>query len=172
MTNAGAMLGVSFDLSKARTGMCIWIDDQPVITHSYTFKEYEYLGDFLDMWLTILSTDLQNVIATVADSNNPVYDVDWFAYEDIRPIHKVHMEQHFGMVGMLHYACVYLPAHLIPVTATEAKKTLSGYGRATKEQQLTNATNKYPTLNVKNHDEADAVAVGLHALSKINQGKI
>jgi hypothetical protein len=173
--SAKPILGISFDLSKKRTGICAWADKQPIaiVSVEYTAK---YLGALMEEFTETLYYDLDKLIIqtinaighNLDDYVNPlIYNLDWIAYEDVRPVNKRHMEQHFGMVAMLHYEAHYLPTHVFPVTTGEAKKALSGKGNATKEEQLAAAQAEYPTLGVSNHDEADALSVGLHVITRV-----
>jgi hypothetical protein len=168
-------LGISFDLSKKRTGICAWANAQPITIASVQYNA-PYLGALMEQFTETLYYDLDKLITKTLNNinHNPndyvnplIYNLDWIAYEDVRPVNKRHMEQHFGMVAMLHYEAHYLPTHLFPVTTGEAKKALSGKGNATKEEQLAAAQAKYPTLGVSNHDEADALSVGLHVITRV-----
>jgi len=94
--------------------------------------------------------------------------VTWIAFEDVRPINKNHSEIHFGMSGVLAEWAFRHDVPLLRVTASKAKKVLTGNGKADKDAMLAAARKRYPRLNIQNHDEADALAVGLAAIDMIN----
>lgn len=147
--------GVSLDLSKTRTGMAMWHDDKPVYLLSTSFTEYKYFGEMLAVFYNFVQEYVQPG------------ERDWIAYEEVRPKHKLHMEQHFGMVGILARACWKEQVPLFGITSGQAKKYLSGSGKADKDMMLEAARQLYPDLNVRNHDEADALAVGFTLLSRV-----
>lgn len=146
--------GVSFDLSKTRTGICHWNDKQPVAVHSHSFTHTNDIGHTL--------ASLRNNLPDFMLS-----DLHWIAFEDVRPVNKNHSEIHFGMVGVLAEWCYRRNVPLLRATAGAVKKALAGTGKADKDQMLAAARERFPELNVQNHDEADAVGVGLVAVSMI-----
>ena len=94
--------------------------------------------------------------------------VAWVAFEDVRPVNKHHSELHFGLSGVLAEVCFRRKIPFLRATATAVKKALAGSGRASKEEMVAAARERYPALNVRNHDEADALGVGLVAISLID----
>lgn len=142
--------GLSFDLSKTRTGVCLWRDREPVTVHSITdLAKTASLGELVRTWHEGL-VDLVNA------------DHDWIAYERrmVMGGGGRHLEIHYAMVGALHARAYALQIPIFDVAVSSAKKALSGSGRADKAQMLAAARERHPHLNVANHDEADAVAVG------------
>lgn len=148
------IMGVSFDLSKTRTGICVWADRAPRYTLSKSFSDTKDVGHTLASFRNNLP-----IIMSVP--------VGWVAFEDVRPVNKNHSEIHFGMVGVLAEWCFRNDVPLLRATAGAVKKALSGSGRAEKADMLAAAREKFPELNVQNHDEADALGVGLVAVSMI-----
>jgi hypothetical protein len=164
-------LGISFDLSKTNTGVCIWLGQTPVAVLSTSFQPSKGLGLLMYNFTDFLQKDLNSAVKTVINKKDYTEDfhylthADWLAYEDVRPINKIHMEQHFGMAGYLHLVAWENLMPLYRVVAKSAKKILSGHGACSKETQLASAREQYPHLKVRNHDEADAIAVGLYAVT-------
>jgi Holliday junction resolvasome RuvABC endonuclease subunit len=150
-----AITGVSFDLSKTRTGICTWVNKTSSGVWHAGYKMATDLGMLLYDWR-----------GTVLEIINP-RDPDWMAFEDVRPINKIHMEQHFGMVGVLAMECFEREIPLLRATTSSIKKALAGKGNATKEEQHQAAIQRFPHLGVYNHDEADAVAVGLYVIENL-----
>lgn len=149
--------GVSFDLSKTRTGVCLWEDTTPTRVVSWEFRTEGDVGAVLAAFRHRLGT---------AISPNPD-GLDWVAFEDVRPVNKHHSELHFGMSGMLAEVCFRRGVPLLRATSSAVKKAVTGKGRAEKDAMLASARKMFPTLNVRNHDEADAVGVGLVAIGMI-----
>lgn len=150
------MNGVSLDLSKPRTGLCRWKDDRPLYVVSAKFSEHKYFGAVLHQFRNF-----------VREYVLPGLDMDWIAYEEIRPRNKSHMELHFGMVGILARMCYEADVPLFGVNCSTHKKFLSGHGNADKETMVKAAVMAYPHLKVSNHDEAEAVSVGAYIVSRV-----
>ena len=149
--------GASFDLSKTRTGACLWEDRTPTRVVSWEFTTAHDVGALLAAFRHKLAT----AIGVSPDS------VDWVAFEDVRPINKHHSELHFGMVGLLAEVCFRRDTPLLRATSSAVKKALAGTGVATKDAMVASARERFPHLNVRDHDQADAVGVGLVAISMI-----
>jgi len=147
--------GISLDLSKTRTGICIWKGPQPTAIWHASFTKAHDLGSLLYEWRGVLFDLMQDKYLA------------WMAFEDVRPINKNHMEQHFGMVGILASECFEREIPLLRATTSSMKKALSGKGNATKEEQVMAAIKRFPALGTYNHDEADALAVGLYAVENL-----
>lgn len=150
------VLGVSFDLSKTRTGVCLWKAQVPIRVVSWEFKDVGDIGALVASFRHRLATAI------------PPTGVDWVAVEDVRPVNKHHMEQHFGMLGALAEVCYRRSIPLLRATSGEVKKILAGKGNADKDQMVAGARAAYPALNVTNHDEADALGVGMVAVARID----
>jgi Holliday junction resolvasome RuvABC endonuclease subunit len=146
---------VSLDLSKTRTGAAKWRNREPISTLSESFTGSGDTGALLAAFRSWLAT----LIA---------HDVEWVAFEDVRPVNKHHSEIHFGMVGVLAEMCYRRDIPLLRVTTPSMKKALIGKGRATKEEALAAARERYPRANAQNHDEAEALGVGLAACELID----
>lgn len=144
--------GISLDLSKARTGIVKWVDREPVKSLSVEFS-----GDTGEM----LASFRHKVIPLITDG------VDWVAFEDVRPVNKHHSEIHFGMVGALAEVAYRRGIPFLRVTSSAAKRALTTNGRADKKMMLDEARRKYPGAGVTNHDEADALGVGIAATRMI-----
>jgi Holliday junction resolvasome RuvABC endonuclease subunit len=155
-TERDSVVGLSLDLSKTRTGLCIWGDQRPIRIVSWEFKDVGDTGALVASFRHRLATAI------------PPTGVDWVAVEDVRPVSKHHMEQHFGMLGALAEICYRRSVPLLRATSGEVKKILTGKGNADKEAMVTAARDLYPDLNVRNHDEADALAVGMVAVARID----
>jgi Holliday junction resolvasome RuvABC endonuclease subunit len=118
--------------------------------------------------------DVGDIGALVASFRNrlvtaiPATGVDWVAVEDVRPVNKHHMEQHFGMLGALAEVCYRRNVPLLRATSGEVKKILTGKGNADKDMMLEAARLARPGLNVRNHDEADALGIGMVAVARID----
>lgn len=143
-------LGVSFDLSKSRTGYAIWQGQDLLIVGSMSFSNTYDIGHLLHLFKVKLSEE--------PFSN---FDFTWIGFEDVRPVNKHHSEIHFGMTGLLSQWSWETQRPFCRATATKVKKKLTGSGRATKEEMLAAAQARFPDGKISNHDEADAVAVGL-----------
>jgi Holliday junction resolvasome RuvABC endonuclease subunit len=150
--------GVSFDLSKTRTGVCLWTNREPVRVVSWEFTGDHDVGSLL--------ASFRNRLATAIPANPEA--VAWVAFEDVRPVNKHHSEIHFGLTGVLAEICFRRNVPLLRATASAVKKALAGSGRATKDEMLAAARERYPGVNVRNHDEADALGVGLVAVGMID----
>ena len=148
--------GVSFDLSKTRTGVATWNNQNPTGVFHREYKDATDTGHLMMKW----RHDLADII--------PPYGIGWVAIEDVRPVNKNHSEIHFAMLGVLAEICYRRNIPMLRVTATQVKKRLFGKGKATKEEMVEAARNLYPFLNVRNDDEADAVGVGLCAIDMID----
>lgn len=151
------IIGVAFDLSKTRTGISLWENQHPTRVLSWVFKDTYDVGHTLASFRNMV-TQL-NILTT--------HPVGWVAFEDVRPINKHHSELHFGMTGVLTELCYRQEVPILRATSSEVKKVLSGSGKADKDTMLAAAREKFSHLNVQNHDEADAVGVGMVAISKI-----
>lgn len=154
-TGADTILGVAFDLSKTRTGVSLWENQHPTKVLSWTFKDTYDIGHLL--------TSFRNLMPGII----PMQGMGWIAFEDVRPVNKHHSEIHFGMSGVLAEMAYRQETPILRATSGEVKKLLSGSGKADKDVMLAAAREKFPSLNVQNHDEADAIGVGLVAVSKI-----
>jgi len=150
--------GVSFDLSKTRTGICLWTNREPTRVVSWEFKDVGDIG--------ALIAAFRHRLATAIPANPE--STGWVAFEDVRPINKHHSEQHFGLVGVLAEVCYRRNVPLLRATASAVKKALAGSGKATKDEMLAAARERYPALNARNQDEADALGVGLVAITMID----
>lgn len=147
--------GIAFDLSKTRTGVSLWENDRPKKVLHLEFGHTHGLGHLLFDW----RHELAKLI--------PMVGMGWVAYEDVKPVNKRHAEIHFAMAGVIEEMCFRREIPIIHPTATQVKKALTGSGKSKKEDMLQAAREKYPRLNIKNDDEADAIAVGLHAINII-----
>lgn len=149
--------GISFDLGKTNTGIATWVDGICTTTQGVSFNRTETLGE------TLLEFK-EFVIGHTPDG------IDWIAYEQRMTagprMGLRHLELHYGMVGILHMRAYQLQVPIISVPISTAKKALSGNGRADKDEMLA-AANKRVAWRVDSHDEADAIAVGLVALSRM-----
>lgn len=151
--------GVSLDLSKTNTGIAYWKSGNLAFTRSISFADHDYFGKVIHSFSTWLREDVR------------LSRMDWVAYEDVRPVNKYHAELHFGMLGVLAEKCWKIQVPLIGITSGAAKKILAGSGRASKDEMVAAARERYPGVEIRNHDEADAIAVGLGALDKFRDAK-
>lgn len=147
--------GVTFDLGKTRTGIACWNDREPYAVDHITYSHTSSLGALVDAFRRDL----------------PLWThygrggVDWLAYE--RRLTGAgraggrHLEIHYAMVAILHERAHHMRVPIFDVATASAKKALTGNGRADKDDMLVAARVRYPTLRVRYHDEADAIAVGL-----------
>lgn len=147
------MIGVSFDLGRASTGYVRWVDETPTSIGTLALPP-GFLGEQLTLWADFL------------DGFVPP-NTDWIAYEDARAVSKQHGVIQFGMAGVLQMFAWKRGIPVVGVNQMTAKKRLAGSGRADKAMMLAAARELYPHLKVKNHDQSDAVAVGLCALDVI-----
>jgi Holliday junction resolvasome RuvABC endonuclease subunit len=60
-----------------------------------------------------------------------------------------------------------LQVPILSIPISTAKKTLTGNGRADKDAMVTAAKSRFPRFVISSHDIADAIAVGLAALDRI-----
>ncbi len=147
--------GVTFDLSKTRTGIACWNNHEPYAVDTLEYGHVDTLGALVDSFRRDL----------------PLWThygrggVDWLAYErrltGLARAGGRHLEIHYAMVGILHERAHHLGVPIFDVATSSAKKALTGNGRASKDDMLAAARTQYPTLRVRYHDEADAIAVGL-----------
>lgn len=128
----------------------MWEGTQPVRTRSVSFSNAHDIGE--------LAYTFRNTIYQLLYENA---DLTWVGFEDVRPVNKHHSEIHFGMVAILAEWAWQTNMPMCRATATQVKKKLHGSGKATKEEMLHAAQARFPHLQIANHDEADAVAVGL-----------
>lgn len=152
----------------------MWVNNQPVKVSSFEFGQTKTIGQLMHKFIATLYHQVNNLAKDVINPHDYPDDIplmcqlDWLGYEDVRPINKVHMQQHFGMTAMLHYEFAYVPTCLYGVTSPSVKKELTGNGRASKQEMLDVATSEpYLNLQVKNHDEADALGVGLVIVNRL-----
>ena len=137
--------------------MCLWTNREPTRTVSWEFKDHD-VGSLIASFRHRLAS----AVPPHPDS------LDWVAFEDVRPVNKHHSEIHFGLSGVLAEVCFRRNTPLLRATSSAVKKALAGHGRADKEEMLTAARERFPGANVSNHDEADALGVGLVAVSMID----
>ncbi len=145
------MIGYSFDLSKSNTGMAKWLGGNLAQVASVSFQEHHYFGHVL--------IDFERFI------DETFVDPSWVAYEEVMVRNKLHGELHFGMVALLAIACCEMEVPLIGINTMTMKKQVVGTGRATKEEMLETIRARYPEHYITDHDVADAVAVGIMAIS-------
>lgn len=150
------MIGISFDLSRKSTGIALWRGVHPIKVSTLSLPD-GYLGEQLDRFDVVLAKTLK------------VRQPDWIAYEDARAVSKQHGQILFGMVGVLLMNAWRLGIQVEPVNQMTVKHSFTGSGKATKTDMLLFAQRLYPELDVKNHDEADAVAVGQAFLKRIKK---
>lgn len=148
------MTGLSFDLGR-HSGIAVW-QGQDLVHLDCAYYEHTYFGGAL--WF--FSDHVHKLFKT--------HQPDWVAYEEVMTKNKYHAELHFGMVGVLAMTAYDHSLPLIGVNTMTMKKHVTGSGRCTKEQMVQEITRRYPSFSVNlTHDMADAVAVGLTALSKM-----
>jgi len=154
--------GVSLDLGKTRTGIACWRDQQLQWVEVASFASTTTLGETLSTF--------SNWLALWVKENT-----DWIAYEQRMTggarLGGRHLELHYGMVGALHLRAWHLGIPILSIPIGTAKKALTGTGRADKDAMLAAARERYPQHDVLEHDVADAIAVGLAALSRIELPK-
>lgn len=138
--------GISFDLSRKSTGFARWLDDKPIEVGTISLPA-GFLGEQLAKW------DL-----AVQDK---VIGLHWVAFEDARAVSKQHGMILFGMTGILHKWCWNMGIPILGFAQTTVKKALTGYGKATKDDMVRVAQERWPELNVRTDDQADALGVGL-----------
>ena len=141
--------GISWDLSRKSTGIAFWEGSQPKVTQTVSLPEGE-LGYQLYVW--------RRIVADILRMRDPTA---WMAFEDVRAVSKQHGQVVFGMTGILLMEAYDRGIQTLGFAQTTVKKALTGYGRSDKMQMLKAATERWPHLEVKNDDEADALGVGL-----------
>jgi Holliday junction resolvasome RuvABC endonuclease subunit len=141
---------MSFDLSRKSSGFAYWMDDKPHRVGTIGLPE-GFLGEQLSYWDIFIQ--------------NRVLQAHWVAFEDARAVNKQHGMILFGMTGILHKWCWDLGIPILGFAQTTVKKALTGSGKAGKDDMLRCARERWPHLNVSNHDEADALGVGLAFLA-------
>jgi Holliday junction resolvasome RuvABC endonuclease subunit len=151
--------GLSLDLGKMNTGIVAWADNHVLWIDDVTFKNTSTLGETLKEFkeLVLLQT--------------PPAATHWIAYEQRMTagprMGLRHLELHYGMVGILHMRAWTLQVPILSIPISTAKKTLTGNGRADKDAMVTAAKSRFPRFVISSHDIADAIAVGLAALDRI-----
>jgi len=152
--------GISFDISKARTGIATWRDGVPTGVESVSFSKTAGVEELLWAWAEFLY-DWMPYPAPEGKS------ISWVAFEQAVPRGMAHREQFYGMTGMLRVRTRYFAeADIYPVNLATAKKALAGIGNADKASMVVAARKRWPHLPEMNHDEADALGIGLVALVK------
>lgn len=147
------MTGLSFDIGK-NSGIAVWDGEQLAKVFPWQ-HQYPYFGAVL--W------HYRNDTADLFGSYKP----NWVAYEEVMTRNKYHAELHFGMVGVLAALCYEWQVPLVGVNTMTMKKQVAGRGNATKLDMMAEVTRRYPNIDDLTHDMADAVAVGLVALSQM-----
>lgn len=151
--------GFSFDLGKTNTGIVAWADDHILWVDDVSFQNTTTLGETLKLFkdLVILQT--------------PPATTHWMAYEQRMTagprMGLRHLELHYGMVGVLHMRAWALQVPILSIPISTAKKALTGNGRADKDAMVTAAKGRFPRFVIRSHDIADAIAVGLAALDRM-----
>lgn len=151
MTSTDA--GLAFDLSKRNTGVALFVGAEPVSYLEWSFLGCDYFGEVLASF----GDKLRILLAALSPA--------WIAYEEVRPVNKYHSEQHFGMVGVLSTLAWRAQIPLLGVNTGSMRKTVLGYGRATKDEAVQHVQRTFPGLGEVSHDVAEAVVVGLWFLS-------
>lgn len=146
------MKGLAFDLGS-NTGVASFTDAK--LTHVQLLK---LKSDYFGTTLTSFKKALYKLLKT---------DPDWLAYEEVMVKNKYHAEIHFGMVGLLAMAAHHRLIPLVGINTMTMKKQVVGTGKAKKEQVVAEVLQRYPHLRSAelNHDMADAICVGLTAIS-------
>lgn len=148
------MNGISFDIGSD-TGCAIWHGET-----LHTTQLYELKNDYFGYALSSFEGVLRHLVKT--------YQPDWVAYEEVMVKNKYHAELHFGMVGQLAITCCRRNIPLLGVNTMSMKKLVTGTGRAKKEQVVAEIAKRYPKLSSDlEHNQADAVGVGLYALNRM-----
>ena len=152
--------GISFDLGKTACGVARWTDGTCIWTKMDSYKDTDTLGQTL----------LEFKRMALSYTGAPAGGMDWVAYEQRMTggprMGLRHLELHYGMVGILHMRAYHLQIPIVSVPISTAKKALSGKGNADKDEML-EAARARVAWKVGTHDEADAIAVGLVALSRM-----
>lgn len=142
------MNGLSFDISRKRTGIAYWEGGEAVKLGVIGLPDGE-LGMQLHLW--------DGAIEALLDSYQP----DYLCFEDARGVNKQHAEVLFGATGILKLHAYRRDIQIVGFAQATVKKALSGKGNATKPMMLAAAQERWPALNVTNDDEADALGVGV-----------
>jgi hypothetical protein len=149
--------GVSLDLGKTLTGLAYWHDRELAWTEEASFKHTETLGQTLAEFGTWLGLWIKP-------------GVDWIAYEQRmtggQRLGNRHLEIHYGMVGMLHVRAWNMRVPILSIPIGTAKKALTGNGKAEKDAMVAAAKERYGR-HITSHDMADAIAVGIAALDRM-----
>jgi Holliday junction resolvasome RuvABC endonuclease subunit len=151
--------GAALDLSRRNTGVVRFDGSYPAHTEEWSFqgKHLDYFGATLGAF--------EKLFRGLLVSWRP----DWVAYEEVRPVNKTHMEQHFGMVGLMSMLCYRAQVPLLGVNTMRMRKIVLGNGRVEKADILERVRALYPGVDVPSHDVADAICVGLWFLSTQDQ---
>lgn len=136
---------LALDLSKKNTGYALFEDGTLAKVGSKSFTNY---GSERDMF-----QGFQDWLQHRARGCDDV------AYEVAKPRNMSHSAIHFGMIAIVRLR--FADHHVHGVTWSTAKKVLTGNGHASKDDMLSKARELYPSYDIQNHDEADAIAVGL-----------
>lgn len=145
---------LALDLSKRMTGWARFLDGNLVDAGRTSFvTEDPYFGATLAAFRAWVRPYLSHV--------------DLVAYEEVVPRNKYHMEQHFGMVGILAEVLYAQQVPLLGVHTPTLKKRAAGHGRASKEATLAAVRALYPEHDIADHNVADAIAVGLVATERV-----
>lgn len=155
-----AINGVAYDLSKKNTGIAVFQGPELEHVEQVSFQHHDYFGDVLGGWQQLVLDHIER------------FKPHWFAYEEVRPVNKYHSEQHFGMVGILALEATRRDLPLIGVNTLTMRKHVLGNGRMTKTEVLSAMQKRYGSRMVPTHDIADAICVGLHAVSIIRPGHV
>lgn len=148
------MTGLSYDLGRA-VGLAVWQDGE--LTHlDPALFDHTYFGGAL--WF------FSDYVHATFKHHKPA----WVAYEEVMTKNKYHAELHFGMVGVLAMIAYDHNIPLIGINTMTMKKHVTGTGRCNKEQMVAEIRRRYPKYAATlDHNMADAVAVGITALSKM-----
>ena len=152
-----SIVGISLDLSKVATGWAKWVDGHLVRTGTVSFSNCEYVGALLLAWEEWLKREVK------------IDELDWVAFEDVRPINKFHSEIQFGMVGELSKRAYRAQIPLLRIASSTMKKAATGNGRANKEETVAAIAKRFVDFSISDHNIADAVGVGLAALERIRE---
>ena len=77
-----------------------------------------------------------------------------------------------ALIGEINRLAAIHRCGVHPISATTAKKALTGHGGADKHAMLAAARAQYPNHIIKDHNAADAIAVGLAAIRRIDTALI
>lgn len=147
--------GLALDLSKRNTGVAIFHDGNLTQARQWSYQEHDYFGHVLRRF----EADVLNQLS---------FGYDWVAYEEVRPRNKYHMEQHFGMVGILAMRASQHEIPLFGVNTLSMRKIVLGKGNIIKDDVLRLVRDIVRqagwSVDVPNHDVADAICVGLWVL--------